>query len=168
MRLSGPEPTRDPSWEPAAGGARYFEDYRVGDVHDCGSVTVTEADIMGFAADFDPQYFHVDRMAAAQGPFGGIIASGWHTTAVQMRLFAEHYLPGVNSLGGAGVDGLRWPNPVRPGDELRLQVTVADARTSSSRPDTGIVTAHCDMTNQRGECVLSLDVVHLVRRRPQH
>ncbi|MEU4897115.1 MaoC family dehydratase [Streptomyces sp. NPDC044780] len=151
---------------PTARCDRYLEDYRPGESHDCGSVTVTEEEIVEFATRFDPQFFHVDPEAAADGPFGGLIASGWHTTALMMRLYADHYLSPAASLGGPGVDELRWTAPVRPGDTLRLRVTVLEARPSRSKPDRGILRSRVEMTNQRQETVLRLTVLNMLRVRP--
>ena len=100
---------------------RYFEDYLPGAVYEYGYLTVTEAEILEFARRFDPQPIHIDPEFAAAGPFGGLIASGWHTASMMMRLFADHYLSRVASLASPGIDELRWPAPVRPGDQLRLR-----------------------------------------------
>ncbi|TDD57636.1 MaoC family dehydratase, partial [Actinomadura rubrisoli] len=119
--------------------ARYFEDYATGTTYEYGHVSVTEAEIIEFARRFDPQPIHLDPGFAATGPFKGIIASGWHTGSILMRLFADHVLSRVASLASPGVDELRWPAPVRPGDSLRLRVTVLETRPSRSKPDRGIV-----------------------------
>ena len=145
---------------------RYFEDYVPGSVYEYGDVTVTEAEILDFAARFDPQPMHVDASAAATGPFGGLIASGWHTTALLMRLYADHYLSRVASLGSPGIDELRWPSPVRPGDRLRLRVEIEDARPSRSKPDRGVLRTRAELRNQHGETVLSLTAINFLRRRP--
>ncbi len=118
---------------------RYFEDYQPGAVYEYGYVTVTEAEIIEFAQRFDPQPIHIDPVFAATGPFGGIIASGWHTASLMMALFVAHYLSAVASLASPGIDELRWPAPVRPGDKLRLRATVVEARVSRSKPDRGLV-----------------------------
>jgi acyl dehydratase len=144
---------------------RYFEDYVPGSAYEYGDVTVTEAEILDFAARFDPQPMHVDAAAATTGPFGGLIASGWHTTALLMRLYADHYLSRVASLGSPGIDELRWPAPVRPGDRLRLRVEVEDA-PSRSKPDRGVVRTRAELRNQHGETVLSLTAINFLQRRP--
>lgn len=141
---------------------RYFEDYLPGAVHEFGRVAVSEADIVAFAQRFDPQPFHVDPEAARASHFGGVIASGWHTGGLMMRMFAEHYLAPVSSLGSPGVDELRWPRPVRPGDVLSLRVTVLDTRRSASRPDRGIVRSLIEVLNQQGEVVMSMRAVNLI------
>ena len=141
---------------------RYFEDYRVGMVEEFGEVAVTADEIVAFASPYDPQAMHVDPVAAAQGPFGGLIASGWHTIGLMMRLFAEHYLSKVATLPSPGIDELRWARPVRPGDTLRVRVTVSEARRSRSKPDRGIVRSLVEVLNQHGEVVMSLRPMNLM------
>lgn len=160
-----------PSSSPSADGfavpadERSFEDYEEGATYEFGTVTVTEQDIIGFASQYDPQSFHVDPDAAAQGPFGGLVASGWHTCALMMQLFAEHYLPTAASLGSPGVDELRWLKPVRPGDRLRLRLRVLDTRLSRSDPRRGVVRTFAELVDQVGEPVLTVTVVSLLRSR---
>jgi acyl dehydratase len=144
---------------------RYFEDYVPGMVEEFGGVVVEEAEIIDFGKRFDPQEFHTDPVAAARGPFGGLIASGWHTGALMMRMFAEHYLSKASSLGSPGIDELRWPRPVRPGDTLRVRVKVLDARVSRSKPDRGIVNTLAEVLNQNGEVVMSVKAMTLIRCR---
>jgi acyl dehydratase len=144
---------------------RYLEDYTPGTVYEYGHITVTEAQILDFARAFDPQPIHVDPSFAAQGPFGGLIASGWHTGAIMMRLFADHYLSRVASLASPGIDELRWPAPLRPGDSLRLRVTVTEARRSRSKPDRGLVRTHAELINQNDEAVLTLTAMNLIAAR---
>lgn len=144
---------------------RYFEDFEVGAVSVFGRVTVTEAEIIAFARQFDPQVMHVDPVAAAAGATGGLIASGWHTSSLAMRMYADHILP-ENGLPGPGVDALRWLLPVRPGDTLSMRVTVLDARMSQSKPDRGVVNILSEVVNQRGETVMSLQPINFFRRRP--
>jgi acyl dehydratase len=144
---------------------RYFEDFSVGAVFEFGSVTVTEPEIIAFARQFDPQVMHTDPAAAAKGATGGLIASGWHTTALMMRMYVEHYLP-KDGLPAPGVDELRWVRPVRPGDTLRVRVTVEETRASRSKPDRGIVRSSTELLNQNDEVVLTLRAINLVRRRP--
>ncbi len=146
---------------------RYFEDYVVGTSTEHGSVLVEEAEVVDFGRRFDPQPFHVDREAAAAGPFGGLIASGWHTCALMMRLLAEQYLSPVSSLGSPGIDELRWLLPVRPGDHLTLRTTVEDTRVSRSKPDRGLVRTRVELLNQTGDVVLRLSAMNLIRTRPQ-
>lgn len=147
-------------------GLSYFEDYSPGATYDCGTVSVDEDEILSFAKSFDPQPFHVDPDAAARGPFGGLIASGWHTAALVMRQLVDHYLSAVGGLPSPGIDELRWPNPVRPGDTLRVQATVADKRRSNSRPDRGIVTTAIEAVNQDGQPVMRATAINFVLVRP--
>src|SRR5260370_15746617 len=112
---------------------RYSEDYPPGAVFTAGTVAVSEADIIDFARRYDPQAMHTDPEAAARGRFGGLIASGWHTAALMMLLFAHHFLSPASTVASPGLDELRWLHPVRPGDVLRLRVTVLAARRSRSR-----------------------------------
>jgi len=146
---------------------RYLEDYVPGRVYEFGAITVTETDIVEFAARFDPQSFHLDPIKAAARPFGGIIASGWHTIGVAMRLLVDHYLTHVASLGSPGVDEIRWPNPVRPGDTLRIRATIIEARASRSKPDRGIVRTRVEALNQNDELVLSMIAVSFLGRHPR-
>jgi acyl dehydratase len=144
---------------------RYFEDYVPGAVYEYGYITVTEAEIVDFARAFDPQPIHVDPEFAARGPFGGLIASGWHTTGIMMRLFADHCLSRVASLASPGIDELRWPAPVRPGDSLRLRATIAEARRSRSKPDRGLVRTKAELINGSDEVVLTLTAMNILRAR---
>jgi acyl dehydratase len=146
---------------------RYFEDYTPGAVYEYGYITVSEAEILDFARAFDPQPIHVDLEYAAQGPFGGLIASGWHTAGIMMRLFADHCLSRVASLASPGIDELRWPAPVRPGDSLRLRATLVEARRSRSKPDRGLVRTQAELINQDDQVVLTLTAMNIIRaRRP--
>jgi acyl dehydratase len=144
---------------------RYFEDYTPGHVYELGTVTVSEREIIDFARQFDPQYFHIDPEKAKSSRFGGIIASGWHTIGVTMRLYVDHYLSHVASLASPGIDEIRWPNPVRPGDILKVRVSVLEARPSGSKPDRGVVRARIESINQRDEQVLSMIAISILGRR---
>jgi acyl dehydratase len=143
---------------------RTFEDYAVGTTYVCGSFTMTEDDIVRFAAAYDPQAMHVDKTLAADGPFGELIASGWHTVALTMRLLVERFLP-HNGLAAPGIDELRWPRPVRPGDTLTVQATVTAARRSRSKPDRGVINTFLEVLNQRNEVVMTMRPMNLVRAR---
>src|SRR3954449_10001234 len=145
---------------------RYFADYVPGATSEHGPIRVQEAEVVEFARRFDPQPFHVDADAAAAGPFGGLIASGWHTCALMMRLFAQEFLSPASSLASPGVDELRWILPVRPGDELVLRTTVEEARSSRSKPDRGLVRTRIELINQADEVVLRMVAMNLIRRRP--
>jgi len=144
---------------------RYFEDYMTGAVYEYGYASVAEAEIIAFAERFDPQPIHVDVQFAANGPFGGLIASGWHTAAIAMRLVVDHYVSKVASLASPGVDELRWPTPVRPGDSLRLRTTIVETRRSQSKPDRGLVRTRAELLNQDDQIVLSLLAMNLIRLR---
>jgi acyl dehydratase len=150
----------------SASGLRYFEDYVPGTTVDCGTVSVDQAEIISFARQFDPQPFHVDPVAAAEGPFGGLIASGWHTAGLVMRLIVDNYVAAESSLGAAGLDELRWPHPVRPGDTLRVRVTALEARRSQSRPDRGILKTLIEAENQDGQTVMRATSINFLRVRP--
>jgi acyl dehydratase len=144
---------------------RYFEDYVPGAVYEYGYASVTEAEIIAFAERFDPQPIHVDARFAGSGPFGGLIASGWHTAGIAMRLMVGHYLSQVASLASPGIDELRWPVPVRPGDTLRLRTTIVEARRSLSKPDRGLVRTRAELLNQHDQTALSLVGMNLIRLR---
>ena len=146
---------------------RYFEDYTPGAVFTSGAIAVSEAEIVDFARQYDPQAMHTDPEAARSGRFGGVIASGWHTAALMMRLFADHFLSPASSVASPGLDELRWLQPVRPGDVLSLRVTVLEARRSRTRPGEGVIRSFVELLNQRGEVVLSLKPISLIRCRPQ-
>ena len=146
--------------------ARYFEDYPPGAVFTAGSIAVGEDEIVEFARKYDPQAMHTDPQAAARGYFGGLIASGWHTGAMMMRLFADNFLSPASSVASPGLDELRWLKPVRPGDVLGLRVTILQARRSRTRPDQGIVRSLVEVLNQHGEVVMSLKPVSFIRIRP--
>jgi acyl dehydratase len=144
---------------------RYFEDYVPGLTMDCGTVSISEAEIIAFAKEYDPQPFHVDPVGAADGPFGGLIASGWHTISVTMRQLVEHWVSAGTSLGAAGVDEIRWPVPVRPGDTLHVTASVLEARRSKSKPDRGIIRSLVEVTNAGGETVLRLTAINFMLTR---
>ncbi len=144
---------------------RYFEDYVAGSGHEFGSIMVEEKEIIAFAKRFDPQVLHTDPDGAKDTVYGGLIASGWHTAALMMRLFVDHYLSHVASLGSPGVEELRWLKPVRPGDEISLRVTVLETKRSRSKPDRGIVRSFIEAMNQDGEVVMDLKAVNFLRCR---
>lgn len=133
-----------------------FEDFEPGQVYELGSTTVTEDDIVAFAREFDPQPFHVDPEAAAESVFGGLVASGWHTGAMWMRLYVDSMLGGPSGQGSTGIEELRWLAPVRPGDTLHGRLTVLEATPSERRPDRGTVRIRGEMVNQDGVTVLSM------------
>jgi acyl dehydratase len=145
---------------------RYYEDFAEGQVHELGEATVSEAEILDFARRFDPQPFHVDREAARQSMYGGLIASGWHTASLFMGLMVRGLLHEAASLGSAGVDELRWLKPVRPGDRLRARLAVTSVRPSSKRADRGTVFTLGEMFNQHGERVFFVRSSGMFARRP--
>ncbi len=135
---------------------KYFDDFVVDEVIELGSVKVTEEAIIKFAKDFDPQLFHVDPVVARESPFGGLIASGWHTCAMYMRLLCDGMINDSSSQGSPGMEELRWLAPVRPGDILTARFTVLDVRRSSTKPHRGTVSFLSEMLNQESEVVLSM------------
>ena len=143
---------------------RYFEDLKPGDRFKSGTYEVSEEQIISFAREFDPQPFHLDRVVARQTMFSELIASGWHTAAITMRLFVQT-LNFAEGAIGLGVDELRWPNAVKPGDVLQVETEIADLRLSRSNPTYGIVRLRYVTTNQRGEIVQTMTASALVLRR---
>ena len=146
-------------------GQRHFEDFVPGATAEFGPIVVDEAEVLAFAERYDPQPIHVDEVAAAQGPFGGLIASGWHTASLVMRLLVDNYLARDASLASPGIDELRWVWPVRPGDKLRVRATVVEARRSQSKPDRGLVRTKIEALNQDGRVVMSMVAMNLFRCR---
>jgi acyl dehydratase len=144
---------------------RYFDDYIPAEVHEFGSIVVDEAEVVEFGTRYVPLSYHVDKEAATQSIYGGLIASGWHTAVLMMRLYTAHYLSPVANLGSPGGDELRWQKPVFPGDALSVRATILDARRSESRPDRGIVRTFIEVLNQRREVVMSMKMVNFVRCR---
>ncbi len=144
---------------------RWFEDYVPGSVYEFGHLGVSEEEVVAFAQLYDPQAIHNDPGWAASGPFQGLIASGVQTIALCMRLYVDHYISSVASLASPGLDEVRWPHPVRPGDRLRLRVTVADARLSRSKPDRGLVRTLVEGLNQDDQMVLSFTAINFFARR---
>ncbi|MCX7168844.1 MAG: MaoC family dehydratase, partial [Proteobacteria bacterium] len=141
---------------------RYFEDYSPGAVYESGTITVSAEEIIDFGQQFDPQDFHTDLDAAAKSRFGGLIASGWHTCSMMMRLFCDHHLSKNASLSSPGVDVLRWLAPVRPGDNLQLRVTVVEVRRSVSKPDRGLIKSGIEVLNQKREGVMTMTAMNLI------
>jgi acyl dehydratase len=145
---------------------RYFEDFKIGDITDVGPVSVSEEEIVEFASRYDPQPFHIDPEAAKSSPFGGLIASGWHTTALFMGMFVRSVLLDSASLGSPGVEEVRWTAPVRPGDTLSGRTTVTDVQPSESNPNRGTVFTTNEVFNQNGERVMTLKARGFFGRRP--
>jgi acyl dehydratase len=151
---------------PHTSAARYLEDVQPGESFESGPVTIDEPEIIAFASRFDPQPMHTDPVAAVNGPFGGLTASGWHTAALVMRLLDQAKPLGSTPLIGMSVDHIRWASPVRPGDVLRTKVEVLEKRVSRSRPDHGILKLRVTTRNQRGETVMVQEPNCWVPRRP--
>ena len=143
-----------------------WEDFEVGDTHEMGRHTFTAQEIIDFARQYDPQPFHVDPEAAKHSFFGGLVASGWHTCAVAMRLMCDSYLNRSRSLGAPGVDNVRFHKPVRPGDTLTFRRTVLASRLSASRPGVGLVKQRWEALDEAGELVLSMEGWNMFGRRP--
>ena len=144
----------------------YWEDFTVGRVFEHGSRTLSEAEIISFAAAWDPQRFHTDPQRAKETVYGGIIASAWHTGAVMMRFMCDAYLNDSSCIGSPGIEDWRLPLPVRPGDKLRYRGTVLESRPSASKPDRGIVKWRWELLNQRDEVPVSMSGVQFFLRRP--
>lgn len=144
---------------------RYFEDFSVGMVVEMGPRRVTRDEILAFARDFDPQPFHLDEQAAERSIYGGLIASGWHTASLCMRMMVDGFVGDAASLGSSGVEELRWKKPVRPGDEIRLRMEVVEARRSHSKPDRGIVQSAYQLHNQKGELIMTYRAMGFYRCR---
>lgn len=145
---------------------RYLEDYTEGTRYSFGEESVNADEIMEFARRYDPQSIHTDPEAAAAGPFGGLIASGWQTAALMMRLFADNYLTSVASLASPGIDELRWVRPLRPDDRLTLICETTGVRPSRTKPDRGILTTDATLVNQDGDPILTATAMNMVARRP--
>lgn len=140
-----------------------FAEFHVGQVIEAGPYLVTEAELLQFANAYDPQWFHTDTAAAAEGPFGGLIASGWHTGGIAMRLVTDAALAGSESFASPGLAYVKWPNPVRPGDALRLVADVIEVRRSEKRPTLGILRWRWRLFNQREQLALDLEATSLFK-----
>jgi len=145
----------------------YYEDVSVGDTAEFGEYHVTEAEIVEFAEQYDPQPFHTDPDAATESAFGELVASGWHTAAMCMRMLVDGPLAERATMGARGVDELRWRHPVRPGDTLHLRTEVVDRRPSESDPGRGYVDTRVEGLRDDGEVVVSWIALELVARRPE-
>jgi len=143
----------------------YWEDFNVGDTAPMGKRRLEAAEMVAFAKAFDPQPFHVDEAAARESMYGGLIASGWHTVALVMRMMVDSYLNASSSLGSPGVDNVRWLKPVRPGDTIRATRTVLETRPSGSRPEMGLVKTRWEVFNQNDEAVMTMEGYGMFARR---
>jgi acyl dehydratase len=150
---------------PAMAYSIYWEDFPVGDVREFGATPVTREMIVEFASRYDPQPFHVDEEAARQSLFGGLCASGWHTSALAMRMMCDEYLLKAASLGSPGIDNLRWLKPVFAGDTLSVRLTVLATRPMASKPHVGLVQSRWEVLNQRRETVMTMEGWGMYRRR---
>ena len=148
--------------------ARSFDDFHVGETFVSKGVTLHEAQILDFALKYDPQPFHLDRHAAADGPFGGLIASGFQTLALAFRMFYQEGVINACSLGSPGLDELRWLAPVRPGDSLRVIAEVKDMRPSRSKPDRGTLHMGYRVVNQDDQTVMTFTAIQILRRASPH
>ena len=144
---------------------RYFEDYIPGAVYEFGCMSVEEEEIISFAKRFDPQPFHIDPETAKHTMYRGLIASGWHTASLTMRIMVDHYISRVASLGSPGVDEIRWLKPVRPGDTLSVRATLISAVRSQSKPDQGTIRAFVEALNQHSETVMTMKAAGMMRCR---
>jgi acyl dehydratase len=143
----------------------YWEDFKVGDTGPMGVKAVDKDEVIAFAKAYDPQPFHVDEQAAEASMYGGLIASGWHTVAMVMRMMVDSYLRDSASLGSPGVDNVRWLKPVRPGDTIRGIRKVVETRASKSRPDMGLVKSQWEVFNQDGDLVMTMEGYGMFQRR---
>jgi acyl dehydratase len=144
----------------------YFEDFHPGWTFELGNRTLSAAEIVAFAREWDPQRYHTDEVLARASPYGGLIASGWQTVGICMRLICDAYLLDSSSLGSPGVNELRWIKPVRPGDSLRMKMIVLEAKLSRSKPDRGTVLHRWEMYNQHGDMVMHMEGYGMYGRRP--
>ena len=146
---------------------RYLEDFPTGSSAELGSVHVTEDEIRSFATRYDPQPFHTDPEAAKRWPYGGLIASGWHTAAMMMRIVVDEFIDAETSLGSPGLGPIRWMRPVRPGDVLRVRARITGNRRSRSKPDRGTVTIEVEVLNQNDEAVMTVENwLAIIKARP--
>jgi acyl dehydratase len=143
----------------------YWEDFKVGDTSWLGEKVVDKEETIAFATAYDPQPFHIDEAAAKESFFGGLIASGWHTCAMVMRMMVDSYLRDSASLGSPGVENVRWLKPVRPGDTIRAQRRVLETRASQTKPRIGIVKHRWEVFNQHDELVMSMEGYGMFERR---
>jgi acyl dehydratase len=144
----------------------YFEDFQPGQAIDLGERTVGEEEIIAFARQFDPQPFHVDREAAGASIYGGVIASGWHTCSLMMRMVVDGLMCSSSSMGSPGLDGVRWLRPLRAGDTIKVRYLTTAVKASNSKPDRGVVWSRWTATNQHGEEICTIDGMGMFGRRP--
>jgi len=145
---------------------QYFEDYAVGQIYRSGRHRIDKEQIIAFAKQFDPQFYHLDEEAAKNSPFKGLAASGWHTAAITMRLMVDGDLKPAGGILGVGFDQLSWSRAVRPGDELRVASEIVEVRPSKTRPDRGMIRVQNTTLNQHDEAVQTFTANLIVPRRP--
>ncbi|GAB3384444.1 MaoC family dehydratase [Massilia agri] len=145
----------------------YFEDFFAGQEIDLGARTVSEDEIIAFAREFDPQPFHVDRAAAEASIYGGVIASGWHTCSMMMRMVVDGLMCSASSMGSPGLDGVRWLKPLRAGDTLRVRYLTTGVKASNSKPDRGVVWSKWVASNQHGEEICTIEGMGMFGRAPR-
>ncbi len=145
----------------------FFEDFQPGQVIELGQRSVTEEEIIAFATQFDPQPFHIDRAAAANSIYGGVIASGWHTCSMMMRLIVDGMMAASSSMGSPGLDNVRWLQPVRAGDTLSVRYETVKVKASASKPDRGVVWSKWVARNQHGVDVCTIEGMGMFLRRPE-
>jgi len=143
----------------------YFEDHIPGSIVEYGTISVDEAEIIDFGRKFDPQVFHTDPKKAGTGPFHGLVASGLHTLGLMMRLYVDHHLSKVATLGSPGLDEVRWIRPVRPGDTLQIRVSIVEANRSLTKPDRGVVITLTEVLNQSQKVVMTVKGIMILRCR---
>ncbi len=143
----------------------YFEDFYPGQEIDLGERSVSEEEIVAFARQFDPQPFHIDRDAAGASIYGGVIASGWHTCSLMMRMVVDGLMASSSSMGSPGLDGVRWLRPLRAGDTIRMRYLTTQVKASNSKPDRGVVWSKWTATNQHGEEICTIEGMGMFRRR---
>jgi len=151
---------------PSGAGPRWFDDFAVGERFTTAGCTLSEAQILDFALSWDPQPFHLDKTFADEGPYGGLIASGFQTLLVSFRLWHAAGVINAASMGSPGMDELRWAAPVRPGDTLKVEAEVRELRPSRTKPDRGVAVIAYTVRNQHADAVMTYRVTHLLRRRP--
>lgn len=151
---------------PDRAGGRFLDDYTPGERRTSGDIAVSADDIIAFARQFDPQPFHLDPEAAKRSLFGAHVASGWHMTALAMRLIVESDLNPAGGVIGRGVDELRWPNALKPGDRVHLRQEVLEGIPSTSKPDRGTLKVRTELVNQAGQVVMSFIALLVVPRKP--
>ncbi len=160
-----PDRPADPNEADPNEGAFYFEDFHVGRRFATRGVTLSEAEIVDFALKYDPQPFHIDKVAAATSPYGGLIASGFHTMVAAFRMVVQQNLFTACSMGSPGLDEVRWMKPVHPGDTLHAELEVESAEPSRSRPDRGRVRMTYTVVNQHGDAVMSFTAMQILQTR---